>query len=453
MTPRPILIRGGIVLTMDPALGDFPDGDVLVTGDRIAAVGPSLAVDDAEIIEASGRIVIPGLVNAHMHTWQTGLRGLVSNLTLLDYFRLIHRGLARAFRPEDIHIATLAGALGQINAGTTTLGDWCHNNPTPAHTDAAIDGLEESGIRALFLHGSPKPDPEPGQPHFSEIPHPRREVERLLATRLTGRDRRVTLGLAVLGPHYSTLEVARADFRLGRELGLVTSMHQGGGPARAPGGWDVLEAEGLVGPGIDIVHGNDFSDDRIRRFADLGVSFTIAPENEMTQGHGVPITARVLAAGGRPSLGIDLESIVSGDLFTVARMALSGVRAAHVAAARAETGLPPESHSVTTRDALAWITRDSARALGLGDRIGSLTPGKQADITILDATQWNMWPVHDPYSTVIMQAGIGNVETVLVGGRILKRDGRLTHVPDAARIRDDLARSGARIAQAVAPAA
>ena len=124
-----------------------------------------------------------------MHTWQTALRGAAANWTLLEYFRRVHAGLATQFRPEDIHIATLVGALNQINCGTTTLVDWCHNNPTPAHTDAAVGGAAESGIRAAFFHGSPKPDPKPGRAAFLRDPHPRREVERLLAGPFAARAR------------------------------------------------------------------------------------------------------------------------------------------------------------------------------------------------------------------------------------------------------------------------
>lgn len=447
MTHR-ILIKGAIVLTMDEAIGGFRDADVLVEGDRIAAVGPNLAADDAETIDGRGRIVIPGIVNGHMHTWQTGLRSLCSNMTLLEYFRWVHRGLATAFRPEDIYIATLAGALGQINAGATTLGDWCHNNPTPDHTDAAVDGLFESGIRAVFLHGSPKPDPKPGEPHFSEIPHPRYEIERLMKTRFTGRDQLVTLGMAILGPHYSTMEVSRADFQLARELGLVASMHQGGGEAKTPGGWERLEEEGLVGAGVNVVHGNNLTDEQMKRFVDAGVSFTVTPENEMIQGHGWPVTARVIAAGGQPTFGIDIESVVSTDMFSVGRAALACERALENAAFRAEHGGIPDASKVTTKDALRWITIETARMLGIGDKVGSLTPGKQADIAVIDATGWNMWPVHDPYSTVIMQAGVGNVEHVLIGGTFRKRDGRLLWA-DTERVKRDLEASGRRIASSL----
>ncbi|MBX3570046.1 MAG: amidohydrolase family protein, partial [Rhizobiaceae bacterium] len=440
-----IHIRNAIVLTMDDALGAFRDADVLVEGDRIAAVGPNLSVSDAETIDGRGRIVIPGLVNGHMHTWQTGLRSLCSNMTLLEYFRWVHRGLATAFRPEDIYIATLAGALGQINAGATTLGDWCHNNPTPAHTDAAVDGLFESGIRSVFLHGSPKPDPKPGEPHFSEVPHPRREIERLMASRFSSRDQLVTLGLAILGPHYSTMEVSRADFQLARELGLVASMHQGGGPAKTPGGWETLEAEGLVGRGINVVHGNNLTDEQIRRFVGAGVSFTVTAEGEMTQGHGWPITGRVLAAGGQPTFGVDIESVVGTDMFTVGRMALACQRSLDNAASREATGTIPDTCVVTTKDALRWITIETARMLGIDHRVGSLTPGKQADIAILDATAWNMAPVHDPYSTAIMQSNSGNVEHVLIAGKFRKRDGRLLWA-DTDRVKRDLEASGRRIA-------
>src|SRR5919107_435127 len=154
------------------AQGDLPRADVLVTGDRITEIAPRIEAHDAQVVEANGCIVIPGLINAHMHTWQTALRGVAANWTLLEYFKKMHAGLATAFGAEDLFIATRMGALNQLNCGTTTLADWCHNNPTPAHNDAAIQGLLQSGIRAAFFHGTPKPDPRPGERPFWEVPHP-----------------------------------------------------------------------------------------------------------------------------------------------------------------------------------------------------------------------------------------------------------------------------------------
>ena len=444
---RRTLIRSATVISMDDAIGDLASGDVLVEGSRIADVRPSIDVAaDAEIVDGKGRIVIPGLINAHMHTWQTGLRGCAANWTLLEYFRRMHAGLATVFRPDDIYIATLVGALNQINHGVTTLVDWCHNNPTPDHTDAAVRGLIESGIRAAFFHGSPKPEPKPGEPHFSEVPHPRREVERLLAGPLADRDGLVTLGLAILGPHYSTLDVAMHDFRLARELELIASMHQGGGPAKTPGGWQKLIEAGLVGPGINIVHGNDLPDDLLDRMVDLGVSFSVTPENEMIQGHGFPITGRLLKRGVRPTIGIDLESVLAGDLLSVARVALSMQRALDNAESRQAGGTIPATTTIPVREALRWITTEGARMLGRESQIGSLTPGKLADLVIVNASDLNLVPVHDTVATVVMQTGLANIESVMIGGAWKKRDGRL--LADGLEAKKELlAQSGRRLVQ------
>ncbi len=422
---RRTLIKSATIITMDDAIGDFSNGDLLVEGGRIADIRPNIDAADAEIVDGKGRIVIPGLINAHMHTWQTGLRGFAANWTLLEYFRRMHAGLATVFRPDDIHIATLVGALNQINHGVTTLVDWCHNNPTPAHTDAAVRGLIESGIRAAFFHGSPKPEPKPGEPHFSEVPHPRREVERLLAGPLADRDGLVTLGLAILGPHYSTLDVAMHDFRLAREFNLIASMHQGGGPVKTPGGWEKLIEADIVGAGVNIVHGNDLADELLKRMVDLGVSFSVTPENEMIQGHGFPVTGRLLKLGTRPSIGIDLESVLSGDLLSVARVALSMQRALDNAASRNEQGTIPATSTIPVREALRWITTEGARMLGRERQIGSLTPGKLADLVVIDASDISLAPVHDPVSAVVMQASLANIDAVMIGGVWKKRNGRL----------------------------
>ena len=420
------LIAGGQVITMDPAIGNGRF-NVLIENDRIVAVGPDVQSADAQHIDATGCIVIPGLINAHMHTWQTALRGVTANWTLPTYFRSVHAGLATSFTPDDLYIGTLVGALNQLNLGTTTLGDWCHNNPTPTHTDRAIDGLLESGIRAVYFHGSPKPDPKPGQKHFSEIPHPRSEIERLLKSRFTNRDGLVTLGMAILGPHYSTYEVSEHDFLLAAEFELIASMHCAGLEPKTPDGWERLAEQGLLGPTTNIVHGNNLTDAQLRMMLDRGVTFSVAPETEMTQGHGHPITGRLRDAGSAPSLGVDLESAIAGDMFTVARIALASQRALDNAQARTETGQLPAQSTISTSDALSWITIRGAEALGLQDRVGSLTPGKQADVVLIRADGLSMRPVHDPVSAVVMQASAAHIDTVLVAGEFKKRDGQLLY--------------------------
>jgi cytosine/adenosine deaminase-related metal-dependent hydrolase len=427
--------------------GDLAPGDVLVQGDCIAAIGAQLAAPaDAEVVDAAGCIVIPGLINAHMHTWQTALRGLAANWTLLEYFRKMHAGLATVFTPDDLHIATYVGALNQINCGTTTLCDWCHNNPTPAHNDAAVDALIRSGIRAAFFHGSPKPDPRPGERPFWEVPHPRGEVERLL--RAHQGNPLLCIQVAILGPHYSTLEVAMHDFRMARELGLVASMHQGGGPARTPDGWQRLDAAGLLGSHVNIVHGHALDDAQLQRFCEIGMSFSAAAESEMSQGHGHPLTGRLRRFGRQPSLGVDLESVLSGDMLTQARIALGIQRSLDNVEHRARHGPIPATSTITTREALAWVTVEGARMLGQADRLGSLAVGKQADLIVVRADDLNMQPVHDPVSSVVLQASLANIDSVMIAGRWRKRAGRLLDVdlaPSLARLRA----SGSKIVSAL----
>ena len=421
------LIQNATVITMDPVMGDLTHADLLIEGSVIKAMGPKLSAPGAHTIDASGMIVTPGFVNAHMHTWQTALRGVSSNWTILEYFANVHAGLATNYKPQDLYIATLMGALNQINCGTTTLGDWCHNNPTPEHTDQAIEGLLDSGIRGVFFHGSPKPDPKPGQKHFSEIPHPRSEVERLIKTRFANPQALVTLGLAILGPHYSTYEVAVQDFELAREFSLIASMHCAGAAAKTPDGWIRLAQDGLLGNNNNIVHGNNLSDEELRMMVELGVSFSLTPESEMTQGHGMPITGRLLALNSAPSLGVDLESGYSGEMFTVARLALAAQRALDNAQSKAQHQKLPDTSTITCRQALEWITIRGAQALKLHDRVGSLSVGKQADLVMIDARALNMHPVHDPVSTVIMQTSLANIDTVMIAGEIKKQGGQLRH--------------------------
>lgn len=438
------LIKGGTIVSMDREIGDLPKGDVLVQGGRIAAVSPAIEPsDDMQVIDADGMIVMPGMINAHIHTWQTGLRGLAADWTIKQYMRAMHAGLATHFTPEDIHIANLVGSLNQINNGTTTLVDWCHNNPTPDHTDAAVDGLEQSGIRALFLHGSPKPDPKPGQKHFSEVPMPRDEVERLRNGRLSSNDSLVTLGLAVLGPGMSIFEVCQHDFELARELDLVASMHVSGG-MKVPDGFERLDQMRLLGPRINLVHANIMSDETLTRVTGTGATVTVTAEVEMQMGFGYPLTGRLRALGAPVTIGSDIESSMTGDMFAVMRATLQGQRFVDNLAEIENSGTGPEEITIPCREALRWATIDNARMARMDHRIGSLTPGKQADIIALRATDLNLAPVSQPVPTIVLQAGPQNVDTVMIAGKLRKRGGILLS-PDLPSRMDELAKSSRRI--------
>ncbi|HKN31185.1 MAG TPA: amidohydrolase family protein [Roseiarcus sp.] len=430
------------------AIGEYrKTSNYMIRDQIIEAVGGSLAAaGDVELVDGRRFIVMPGLINAHMHTWQTALRSVASNWTFPEYARWVHAGLATHFRPRDIFIATLVGALNQIDCGTTTLVDWCHNNPTPAHTDSAIGALRASGMRAMFMHGTPKPAPKPGEPPYWEILHPREEIVRL-RRELAADAGMLSLGLAILGPHYATLDVTLQDFRLAHEFGLIVSMHQGGGPPKNPEGWPRLEAEGLLNRLVNIVHGNDLSDEQLSRFVTRDVRFTITPESELISGHGHPILGRLRDLGAWPSIGADIECAHSGEMLTAARMALSHQRSLDNVEARRRGQLGGKS-GLRTRDALSWVTVEGARMLGQEDRIGTIAIGKQADLVLLRADALNLQPIHDPISSVVMQSNPSNIDSVMIAGRWRKRDGRLLW-GDLGSLVEELCESGRRISRDV----
>ena len=398
-------------------------------------------------------IVMPGLVNAHQHTWQTGIRGIAGDWTLFDYGQHMHAGLATRFTPEDIYLANLVGALNQLNGGVTTLFDWCHNNPTPEHTDRAIDALSESGIRALFGHGTPKPQLGKGGVPTQDYLHPEDEVKRLRHGRLGSDDALVTMAMCIRGPDLASYEATAHDVRLARNYGLIASFHIGGRMAfnrKTPDGVFRLQRDGLLGPHINAVHANKLSDDELRVLAEAGASFTTTPEVEMQMGHGLPITGRVLALGARPTIGIDVESNISGELLWAARFALQVQRGLDNVSVN-ETGKEVSAVSIPARQALEWITIDGARALNMADKIGSLTPGKQADIIFIRTDDLNLFPSHDPVETVLFQSHSANIDTVLVAGKPLKRAGKLIY-PDLADKKAALAASGKSLASKLTPA-
>jgi 5-methylthioadenosine/S-adenosylhomocysteine deaminase len=439
-----MLIKGGCVVTMDPQLRDLPQGDVLIEDGRIAVIAPVIgAPDGAEVIDAAGMIVMPGLVNGHLHTWQSALRGIAADWTLAQYMQAMHRGLATLYRPDDIHIANLMGALNQINGGATTLVDWCHNNPTPEHTDAAIDGLADSGIRAVFLHGSPKPNPKPGQKHFSEIPMPRHEVERLRKGRFAS-DGLISFGLAILGPYYSVWDVTRQDVALANELDLLCSMHVGGGTPLIADGFERLADEGLIKRNLNVVHGNDIAPATIGRIVERGGTFTTTAEIELQMGYGHPLTGALHALGSAMSIGTDVEPASRGDMFTAMRVTLQHERHRAITETLEQTGRRPDTMPLTCRHALEWTTMNGAKVAGLGDRTGSLSIGKAADIVLLRASDITMFPVRDPVGSIVMQGGVANVDTVLIAGKVMKRNGRLVF-PRLKEKLEALRRSGDRI--------
>ncbi len=461
------LIRNACILSMDPSIGDLPRGEVLIDGDRIAEVAPTIAAPADRTIDADGAIVLPGLINAHIHTWETAMRGIGADWAGSDYFNFFHAKVAPLYTPADTFIGTLVGTLGQLDAGVTTVYDWCHNNSTPAHTDAAVDALFASGARALFGHGTVKPHPKPGEPHFSQVPHPLGEIRRLRAGRLAKDDALVTLSMCILGPDYSTLEVCRQDFRAAMDFGLPSSAHVWGRPNRLiPEGYRTLAAEGLLKPGHNAVHANYFEDDEIQVLIDHGASITSTTAGEMNNHIRPSLCGRVRRLGGYPSIGIDSEVGGKGDMFEVMRATLrmqrfvanqETIRLSEATQSKEATdflrnnlktigtgGSPIKEVAFKTREVLEWATINNARAMGMDGIIGSLTPGKQADLIMLRRDALHIASAQDPVQAVVTYAEPSDVDLVMVAGRIVKENGKLGFQGLSKRV-DELRASAARL--------
>ncbi|MGW5714545.1 amidohydrolase family protein [Amycolatopsis sp. NPDC003865] len=402
------LLRGGMVVSMDPALGDLPRGDVLIEDGRIAAVGATLDVD-AEIVDATGKIVLPGFVDTHRHTWQTAFRGLGADWTFDQYRAAAHGKLKPHYRPEDVYLGNLLGRLEALNSGVTTMLDWFHCALHPENADAAIAGLQDAPGHSIFCYGADGPDIAP------EI----RRVRKLLP----GDD----MALGLRGPVVSTMDETAADVALARELGLPVSVHVHG-----TGGWrhgdrpiEGMRARGLLDDRTTIVHGNGLSDDQLAMLADAGSSVSVSPDVELKMGFEPLITGRALAAGLRPSLSVDDCLSAGGDLFGAMRTALA-----------VDWGL-------TTRIVLECATVNGARTCGRDT--GSLSPGKDADLVLLDAEDLSVFPVGDPVRTIVSAGHPGLVDSVYVAGKAVKRHGRLLGV-DLPPLRARLLESRERIA-------
>lgn len=421
------LIECGWLVSMDDAVGDHRDARLLIEGDKIVAAGKGIEATADDAIDARDMIVMPGLIDAHVHTWQTGLRAIGSEWLGPDYHANIHANLATRYQPDDNYIGNLMGALNRIDGGVTTILDWCHNLTSLEHAERSVDGLEESGIRAVFAHGTAKPPTKPGELPYTHIPHPRDRIEALRKGRFASDDQLVTLAMAILGPHWGTYEVAEQDIRLARELNLLSTSHATRKiPDQiAPGGYKRLAQAGLLGPDHNLVHGNYIQDEELRIIIDSGASVTATVMVEMHGHVDDPVTLRVRNLGGMPSIGIDVEPIVTGEMFREMQAALLHARWASLRD-NAAAGRPPfKTIPIRSREALTWATTGNARAIGLQNKVGSLTPGKKADIVMLRANDLNLFPVHDPLLSIVEQAHSGNVDTVIINGVVRKRGGKL----------------------------
>jgi 5-methylthioadenosine/S-adenosylhomocysteine deaminase len=426
-----VLLKGGTVLSVDPDVGDLQTGDVLIEDDRIAAVQTGIEAD-AEVVDCAGKIVIPGFVDTHRHTWETAIRNCAPNATLDDYFVEVLDTFAPLYRAEDVYASNVAGSLECLNAGITTLVDWSHINNTPEHPDAAIQGLQETGIRAQYAYGSANTSLEKYW-FFSAEAIPGDDVRRVNDAYFSSDEGLLTMAIATRGPGFTQDQVVQSEWGLARELGIPVTVHVAMG--RLAGRYamvEQLDRLGLLGPDTTFIHCCYFSEHEWKRVADTGGTISIAAQVELQMGHGWPPVNKSYQFGLRPSLSVDVVTTVPGDMFTQMRAAFGAERArVNAVSWAADTGVPDTM--LTAQQMLEMATINGAHVAGLEDRVGSLTPGKKADVVVIDATAINVTPIHDPVAAVTLCADVSNVEHVIVDGEFCKRD--FTLLADVGRAR------------------
>lgn len=407
-----LLIKGAVIVSMDPTVGDLARGDLLIEGSRIAAIAPELSadvVDGAEVIDASNMIAMPGFVDSHRHAWEGQLRRLDPNSpTLLDYLRSTHFSVATHYRPEDMYVGNLLTALGALDAGVTTLVDNSHNARSPAHSDASIDALQDAGLRAVYA---------PGKPLAGEwAQHWPQDLARLKQERFEENDDAlVTMAMMSQWDRETWAEARRLGLRivtefLGADMGKLLPE---------------LKADGLLGPDNIFNHCTGLTDAQWEILRDTGVSVNVCPRSDAQYGleEGLTVFQRAVDHGIAPAISIDVEASYGGDMF--AEMRAAYVMQRGFAQHRRYHGDVAAPAPVSVRSILASATIDGARVAGLSDVTGSLSPGKQADIVLIRADDINLYPSNNAIGTIVHAAERSNVDTVIVGGRIRKSGGKL----------------------------
>ncbi|GAA3892181.1 amidohydrolase family protein [Streptomyces sp. NPDC003631] len=416
---RAVVFRNGTVLPMDRNRSVLTGTDVLLAGDRIAAVGPRLAVPDGTAeIDAEGGIVMPGMIDTHRHMWQTAMRGYGADWTLTQYFVWYYLEHGRAFRPEDVYAGNRLAAVEALDAGVTTVVDWSHGLQTADHADAAVDALQSVPGRFVLAYGNIQQAPA----EWTRAPEFRDFVRR----RITDDDMLgFQLAFDVTGdPEFPE----KPAFEAARELGLAVTTHAGVWGATNDDGIRLMHEHGFMTPETVYVHASTLSADSYHRIAATGGSVSVSTESEQSAGQGYPTTWAIRSHGIPVSLSMDTSVWWSGDLFSAMRTTLGADRARqHLDAhGRNET----VTHSALRADQVVeWATLGGARALGREKDLGSLEVGRKADVVLLKNDHSPVsFPLLNPYGHVAFQAQRGDVHTVVVNGKVVKHEHRLLGV-------------------------
>jgi 5-methylthioadenosine/S-adenosylhomocysteine deaminase len=424
---RPLLFRNATVLTMDTG-GIIEQGDVLVSGGTIAAVGRHLqSPEETLVVDGSGGILMPGMVDTHRHMWQTALRGLGADWTLTQYFVFYYLSWGKIFRPEDIAAGNRLSAIEAVDAGVTTTVDWSHGLQTIDHGEAALDALRNSPGRFVLAYGNLLGAPW----EWSNSKEFRQFVKSFDADDMSG----LQMAFDVTGdPAFPE----KGAFEAARELGLAVTTHAGVWGATNDDSIRLMWEHGFMTPRVTYVHAATLREDSYQRIAATGGTVSVATESEQNAGQGYPPTWELRKHGIPVSLSMDTSVWWSADLFSAMRATLSADRSREHLEAHAK-GETVVHNRLRAEEVAHWATIGGATALGLEDKIGTITAGKRADLVLIknDGSP-SLFPIVHPYGTVVFQAGRGDVDTVLVNGRVVKHQHTLVGA-DLAAAKDAVA--------------
>jgi len=409
------VVRDAYVMTMDPQLGDIAGSDVHVKNGEIVAVGTALKAPGAAVLSGRHMIVLPGLVETHWHMWNTLFRSLAGEKPDRGYFPTVAT-LGAAMTPEDMYHGVRLATAEAIDSGMTTVHNYCHNLRSKEHAAADVRGLKESGLRGRWSYGWPQGLPDTQICNLQDLMDMHRDWANY------SNDGLISLGFAWRGMYRAGLlpaEVYHREIDVARKLGIPISSHIGSAETAATGQIDAHAREGLLGPDLQIIHALSASPGEIEMIAKAGSVISVSPGSELRIGYGFTKVSEFLDAGIKLGVSVD-STALTGDanLFGSLKM----IRNIENAKAHSE-------FKMTARKALELGTIEGARSLGMDDRVGSLKPGKRADLIMISTEHPNMGVFTDPAHMVVEVTQAGNVDTVVVDGRILKRGGKLTAMP------------------------
>jgi cytosine/adenosine deaminase-related metal-dependent hydrolase len=403
-------IQGAYVMTMDPTIGDIAGGAVHVRNGEIIAVGAEVA-GGGERIDGADMIVMPGLIETHWHMWNTLYRSFSGDKPEEGYFPTVAR-FGQQMQPSDIYASTRLSAAEAINSGMTFVHSWCHNVRSTAHAEADVRALAETGIRARHSCGWPQ-----GMPDTDGAPQA--PLESLAKDwKSWSNEGLIQLGMAWRGQFRAgpiKPEIYQPEFDNARKLGVPITVHVASAK-KAVGQIELLYKAKLMGKDVQLIHTLSANEAELDMIKETGSPVSVSPGSELRIGYGYPQISEMLAKDIPVGVSVDTSALTgSSSLFGVLKLARDSENA------RAFSEI-----KMSARKALELGTILGARSMGIADKVGSLKPGKRADLIAISTDALNMGVVTDPAHVVLEATGPENVDTVVVDGRILKRGGKLT---------------------------